>query len=268
MSIFDHSDYKIYCTARLAEFPNKGRGARSRLAAFSGCQVAYVSQVLNGNVHFTLEQGERINRFFSHTREESHYFMLLLQLGRAGSKELEAYFRDQVEQALERHLTLKNRVDVKESLSQEHQLTYYSSWIYAAIHILVTIPQFQTRGAIASRLGLPGEDVSEALDFLSATGLVREEAGRLLPGATRLYLGDDSPLISKHHANWRIKTLQSLERRKRESLHYSSVISLSKEDLIKIKARLVQEITEAKAIIRDSKEEVLCCFAVDLFEVP
>lgn len=50
-------------------------------------------------------------------------------------------------------------------------------------------------------------------------------------------------------------------------LFYSSVVTLSKADITKIKSKLVQWITETKSIIRESKEEEVYSFNLDFFKV-
>ena len=48
----------------------------------------------------------------------------------------------------------------------ETQIKYYSHWSIAAIHVLLTIPEFRTRAAIAAKLNLSTTDINAGLDFL------------------------------------------------------------------------------------------------------
>jgi hypothetical protein len=63
-----------------------------------------------------------------------------------------------------------------------------------------------------------------------------------------------------------MKAIQALERQK-DNLHYSSAVSLSKQDIMKIHSHLVDSIQQVKATVRDSKEEELYCFALDFFRI-
>jgi uncharacterized protein (TIGR02147 family) len=266
-TIFDYKEYKAYLNDTIEKAPKKGHGMRSALAQAAGCQTAYISQVLNGSAHLSLEQAEGINRFLGHQRDEAQFFLLLIQYDRAGTPALKDRLRGQITELIERRLVLKNRLDVKKTLSREHQATYYSAWYYAAIHILLTIPEFRTVSAIAKRIGLPSKRVSEVLEFLISVGLAERAGDSYRVGATRIHLESDSPLIAKHHANWRMQAIQALDRGAEENLHYSSVVSVSKDDLLKIKSMLVQSIESAKAVIKDSKEETLCGFSLDFFNL-
>lgn len=107
--------------------------------------------------------------------------------------------------------------------------------------------------------------------MISDPYLASSEGGGLQVGATRIHLGNDSSLISKHHTNWRIQAIRSLDREDRtqqnEDLHYSSVVSLSAADVLKIKAMLVETIESFNATVAPSKEELVQCLALDFFKV-
>ena len=265
--LFDYHDYKTYLLAYLAHQPGKGRGIRSKMAEELGCRVAYVSQVLNNDAHFSLEQGEALNLFLNHTVDESEFFLLLLQMSRAGSVALRKRLRQQMQRALDKRSVLKERFDIKTTVNIEDQARYYGNWYYAAIHILTTIPEFQSKQAMARELGLPEVKVAEAVDFLVSIGVVKSERGRLVPGISRLFLGNDSPFINKHHINWRLRAIDSLDRDRASDLHLSTVVSLSKHDVSVIREILIRGIEDARRVIKASPEEEMHCLSVDLFRV-
>lgn len=266
-SIFDYKDYKTYLNETLAKRPGRGRGMRSAMARAVRCQTAYISQVLNGPAHISLEQAESLNRFFGHHPEEAHFFLLLVQIARAGTRELQKYFSEQLRVVLERRLVLKNRLEVKKTLTIEDQAIYYSHWYYAAVHMILTLPEFQTKAAISRYLGLSVAKVGSVLEFLVSVGLARQEGERYEVGSRRMHLAHDSPMISKHHANWRMIAIRSLDNETSEDLHYSSVVTLSNEDVLKLKSILVKTIEQSKSLIRDSHEESIHCLSFDFFKL-
>lgn len=270
--LFLCDDYKEYLNLRLDDpAQNGGRGSRSRMAEAIGCQTAYVAQVLRGTAHFNLEQGELINDFLSHTDEQGSFFLLLIQYQRAGIAKLKNRFHRQMLDIRDARMALKNRLGVKQSLKERDQVLYYSSWHYSAIHAIVSIPGFQTVDKIAAALSLEPKIVAEALEFLLQSGLLKEtrKASKTLleVGNTRIHLGNDSPLISKHHINWRLQGIRSVEKRRPEDLHYSSVFSISRKDALRIREGLIEHIKSVKAVIKDSPEEELHSFSLDLFKV-
>jgi uncharacterized protein (TIGR02147 family) len=266
ISVFDFLDYKAYLQAWIDSKPGKGRGEKSRMAEHANFHVAYVSQVLQGPAHFSLEQAALVSDYLRHDVEEERFFLLLVQLGRAGNEKLRKHFEREIRQVQEKRLILKNRLSFKKRLTEEHQGVFYSAWYYVAIHVLLTIPKYRDRDSIARHLSLPSEKVAEALAFLTATGLVQEDRGQYIVGSVSAHLGEDSPMLAKHHANWRLRAIQSLDYPSPNRLHYSSVATASEKDIPKIRAILVRAIEEARAIIKPSPEERLFCYNLDLFE--
>jgi uncharacterized protein (TIGR02147 family) len=267
-SIFDHVDYKAYlCEALLLRGGGK-RGERTRLAQAVRCQTAYVSHVLNGSAHFSLEQAEHINRFLGHGPDPSAYFLLMVQAARAGTATLRAHFTGQMRALAEHQFVLKERLQFKRTLTREDQMVFYSSWHYGAIHALVAVPGCGTERGVAARLNIPLERAAEVLQFLLSVGLVqRGEQGTYAVGTTHIHLEADSPMISKHHANWRLQAIQSLDRVPGRDLHYSSVISVSQADVARIKEILVTAIEDIRAVVKPSADEAGFCYCVDLFEL-
>lgn len=264
LNLFEFKDYKAYITNRL-ELPDMPKGSRSRLAECIHCHSAYISQVLNGGAHFSLEQADLINPFLNHTKEESHFFLLLVQYGRAGTASLKNLFQEEIEQAKDAQFNLKNRLVFKKTLSTEDQATFYSSWQYGAIHVLVSVPGCHTERGISQYLGLPLKRVSEIVHFLVQVGLLERTSDRLKIGTSHIHLGKDSPMISRHHTNWRMQAIQSLERGNDPDLHYSSVITASKDDSLKIKEIMVKAIEQIRSIVKDSKDEESYSYAMDFF---
>lgn len=265
--IFDFRDYKAYLKHWMAQKPGKGRGLQTKIANRIGCQTGYVSQILNSSANFSLEQAEGINQFIGHSYEEGHFFLLLVELSRAGTNDLKRRFQIEIDKILNQRLILKDRVDIKKSLEPVNQAIYYSSWYYAAIHVAVSVPSLQSREALTQYFGLSGGVVNEALSFLTSVGLLEKKGDRYTQGVTRLFLGKDSPMIKKHHTNWRMRSIHALDMAIEKNLHFSTVVSLSKDDLLQIKEKLVKAIEDARSTIRESKEETICCFNLDFFEL-
>jgi len=265
-SLFDFIDYKLYLQAHLRALPGGGRGEKSRIAQAIRCHTAYITQVFNGSAHLSLEQATDLCVYLGHSTEEEHFFLLLVQSARAGSAKLRVYLEREMKKVLEARLILKNRFKISEKLSESDQSTYYSAWYYSAVYALVSVPALSAPREISATLSLPFEKVTEVLRFLVSTGLVTEDSGQYRIGKTSIHLGSDSALISKHHTNWRMQAIQSLDLPAPMDLHYSSVVSLSESDLPKVRAVLVKAIEEVRAVVRTSPEEAVCAYTLDLFQ--
>jgi uncharacterized protein (TIGR02147 family) len=265
-SLFEFSNYKEYLKHAL-QTVGEGRGSRSRLAKFLKCQTAHISQVLKGKTDFSLEHAVRINTFLEHTEQEGHYFMLLLQKEKAGTKALADYYEMQAKGILVTRENLRGQNPALTGLSVEDQSRYYSAWYFAAIHILLSIPGFQTRAAIADHLQLAPQLVSDVLDFLVSVDLAVEAGNKIRIGSSQIQLNDDSPLLSKHHTNWRMRSIQSLDAPSASDLHYSLVVTLSTKDVQKIRTLMLEVIERSEPILQESDEEQAFCMALDFFQI-
>lgn len=265
--VFEYLAYRDYLSDFIASSEGGGHGLRTKMATFANCRSAYISQVLSGVAQLSLEQAEAISRFVGHSDEETDFFLLLVQFDRAGTAFLKNRIRRQMDKTLEYRQTLKNRVDIKKSISQKHQQIYYSSWIYVAIHILATIPGFDQLEKIAAYLSLPREKILEAMSFLTSAGIFKKEGNKLVVQEARIFLGSDSPLIRQHHANWRLKAVSSMELGQKSDVHLSTVFSLSRSDVKVLKEKMLTFIDQTRAVAKESKEEELYSFCLDFFQV-
>lgn len=263
-SIYDFTDYKEYLNDALDE---RGKGARSDLAKAADCQSGYVTHVLSGHAHFSLEQGERIATHLGLDEPQTQYFLDLISYGRAGTETLRRRFRRTLDAQKEKHSVLKTRLKVEKSLSIEDQAIFYSSWHYGAVHVSVSVPGCDTERGLSEYLKIPIGKVNQIVQFLERTGLILREDSRLKIGSTQIYIGSDSPLISKFHTNWRLRAIDSFDRYTERDLHYSSVITCSRQDAALIRETLVQAIEKIRPVIRASKDEACFSYSMDLFEL-
>jgi uncharacterized protein (TIGR02147 family) len=267
-SIYDYRDYKLYLKAWMENQPLSGRGTQTKVAKLLRCDVAYVSRVFGGNAHFSLEQAHALSEFLAHSNEESDFFLLLVSFGRAATVDLQGYYQNKINAEVKRKNVLKNRLEFKKTLAEVDQTTFYSSWYYLAVQLLVTMPTYQTKESLLKYLKISPRRLNQVLEFLLREGLVNEKMGNYSAGETRIHLANDSPLISKHHANWKLQALQSLEREKVDELHYSSVITANQKDIPEVRKVMIKAIEDIRAIVKASaQEDVMYCYSLDLFEV-
>lgn len=264
---FKFSDYKSYIKTWLSNQPHQGHGLKSVLAKAAQCNPAYMTQVLSDEAQLSLEQAERLHKVFGLSSEELEFFLLLVEKERAGTSSLRDFFNKKIAAILKQRAQLKNRIQSSVDLTKDVQVKYFSSWIYAAVHVATTIPRLNSMALIAKELKLEQATVREALQFLERHGLIEQSEKSFKPGQARMHLPHDSDLISKHHQNWRVESLKALGNIKETDLHYSSIVSISKKDFIVIREILLNTIQASKETIRSSSEEILASFCVDFFNV-
>ena len=261
-SIYEYNDYKAFLCDVIA---SGGRGKRKEIAEAIRCQVSHVSMVLSGNGHFTQEQAEGIARYFGLTAMETEFLLLLLQFNRAGTKTLKSVYRNMLDQRRAKYATLGNRLKMATELTPRDEMIYYSSWHYAAIHVLISIPDFQTRESISDKLKIPLPRCDEVLNFLMEHGFCSKNGVRFLPAKPRLHLEKNSPLIGRFHSNWRIRAMQAYDEITEGNFHYSGTFSLSEKDLPKLKKILSDALLDFMKVVTESPEETLGTLCIDLF---
>jgi uncharacterized protein (TIGR02147 family) len=263
---YDFTDYREYLTTIL---PVSGpqRGARNRLAEALNCQKGFVSQVLSGRSHFSLEHGMKISKFLQLDPNEEEYFLLLLHKSRAGSKELEKFYDGKLSEIQDRLKQIKERIRSDSHLSESEQLIYYSSWAYTAVHMCLMIPELGTTKAISKFLGLSIEATAKVLDFLLQAGFAIQDADRFKAGPVRIHLPNNSPLVGKHHTNWRMSAIDSLDAEKGDDLHYSLVMSISDTAARKVLSVLLQAVQDIEPIVKEARDETVYTLNLDLFSL-
>jgi uncharacterized protein (TIGR02147 family) len=164
-------------------------------------------------------------------------------------------------------LVLTKRLGTSNTLSEADRSTYYSSWHYAAIHIALTIPELRQPETLAAHFRISLGKTHEVLEFLQKSGLVVSDKGGFSSESALTRLGNDSRSISKHHTNWRLQAIESLDQEDLLDLHYSAVVSLSEKDVRDIKEKIMDQIKNNINQIRESKEEKIYCYTIDFFNL-
>lgn len=266
-SLFTFTDYKRYLVAALEERAQREKGQRLKLAKHLNCRASFVSQVLNGSQHLSLEQALLACQFLGLSESEVRFFLVLVNYGRSGTVALRKFYESEIKKNIKENTLIKNRVAAKRSLSELDQAKYYRSWVYAAIHMIVSIPKYRTQDAIAQGLGLPLPLVADCVEYLIEIGLLQKNGFQITQGERNLLIGADSPFHSRHQSNWRFKAIQSLDLVTPRDLHYSGVITCGLEDQTRVREILVETIKEIRELVQKSKDETLAVYNIDLFEL-
>jgi uncharacterized protein (TIGR02147 family) len=238
------------------------------MAQHMGCQAGYLTQVLSDSAQLSLEQAYRLAGFVHLNDKECEYWLLLVQYARAASTELRQHFHEQILERQNQQSSIQHKVPERIEIPIEDVALYFSSWEFAAVHVLLTIPGFQKISTLSERLRIPESRTREILQFLVRVQLASAHPnGVFRTGKARMHLPEDSNLIRMHHSHWRLRALESFSHIEARDLHFSSVVSISRGDWVKLKSLWSELISSSLRTVRDSKEEHLVSFNVDLFEV-
>jgi uncharacterized protein (TIGR02147 family) len=264
--IYSFNAYKGYLKTRISE-ASREWGIITRLAQAANCQRSYLSRVLSTHVHLTLDQAFGLCEYWKLSRSESDYFLCLVEKERTGSKSYREYLESKLLSLKREYENIAQRVSRPKAETGEKEHLYYSAWYYTAIHMLVSIPAYQTVEAISKRLQLPEALIHSVLETLEQFGYVKKENRKWKYLGGEKHISKESPLVALHHNNWRQRAVIDAQSPLTRGLHFSVVQSMSREIHEELHQKLLQFIDEASRLAGPSREEELVAIGIDLFEV-
>lgn len=263
MAIFDfNNDLEILKHLLSLKEENQGRGQMKSFSEKYHIHSTTVSQIFSGTRPPTMEQAFFIADFFDLSDDEREYFLALVQANLAGNHQLTAYFRNKANEIKTRAQQIISKVKKDIDLSIEQKSRFYSSWEYSAVRNAIAIENVTTAEVIAKNLGISKKRTNEIINFLLDSGLLKRKP-KLSVGPKLTHLEPDSPLIKTHHSNWRLKNLETVTNLTESELMYTCPCSISAEDAVKFRKRLLDLIAEFQKILAPSPSEELFCFAID-----
>ncbi len=265
-SIHEFKNYKLF----VIHWVECGeRGGYSRIAEAIGVHTSSLSQMIHGDKNLNPDHIVSLGELMGLSYLGRDYFMALLMIERSGNELSRDYWKRKIDDLKERSLSLSERVVPQGKLTEEQRAIFYSSWLYAAVHMLVGMDENNYPNSIAEKLKITTERTRQILEFLVSCGLLDYANGKYILGKSSTYLPHTSPLIARHHQNWRIKSLEHVENiHPTEELFSSTPMGISKETAGKIRELLMQLSSNIYKLALDSQlSEVMCCLNIDWFKV-
>lgn len=267
MTIFEFADYRPYLKHYIRHLPKGGRGEVSRMAEHLGVNSTLLSQIFSGTKDLTLEQAQSMCEYLALGSLESDYFILLVQIARAGSVKLKNYFRGKLALLKKDSQQVTNRIEQDRVLTDYERSVFYSSWLYTSIRLYTSVGKGKTIDEITERFDVPRTRVVEVLRFLVDVGLCTEEGGYYQMGAQRTHLERGSPFLMKHHSNWRVKALERAESISEQELMFTAPLSIARGDLAHVREEIMTLIKKLSDTVKESEAEDVGCLNIDLFWV-
>lgn len=261
--IYHFTDYKQFVLYELRQKPNSGRGQFLKIAKALRVHTTMITHIFKGQLHLGSEQCLALADYLGLNELETEFLVQLVLRARAGDQRTKKFFDQKIAVLKSRALNLSDRLEMKNTLSESDQATFYSSWIYAALRLLSAIPAFQNRAAMAEELKLSQAKVNKHLEFLIGRGLCVEKDGKILYGEIKTYVAQDSPFVVRHHMNWRTKVMEHYDRLQSDELAFTKPVVIAESDFAKIREELVRWIEKFNQIAEPSPSERLCCLNID-----
>jgi len=262
--VFSYQSYKKFLKDLIESM---GRGAVAKLAEAAGCNRTYLSQCFFSKVQLTSDHILGIAEYLQLSEEEEDFLLLLLLYERASNRKTQQRIKIKMDKLIQANLELSKKIKSKfdsDELSEEQKQKYYSSWKYAAVHSAVSIRDFSSTISISKKLHLSEQEVSLILKDLEEMNLLEGASGKWVHTGKNLHVPTGSFYMSQNHINWRLKSFESINRK--NSVHYTSVFSLSKNDWESLREQMLSFIERQRDYIHSSGSEEMYCFCCDLFQ--
>ena len=265
LNIFDFNDYRKYLKKCL-EIAKKNKTFNlSRLAEATQVHPTFLSHVLKGEKSLSLEQAALVSDQLALSKLEKDYFFLLINLDRAGTTKLREYWMEKKQTIENEKNKLSQRFDEHRELTPEQRSIFYSSWIYVAAWACSAIGDGQSKQQIANHLHLESSTTEQVLNFLVQTGLCSRNNGKYTMTETHVHVPNESPLVVKHHTNWRLKAMNKMDFREPSELFFTAPMSIAKKDFDQLREKLNVMIKECVELAKNSPAEHLVCLNIDFF---
>jgi len=287
MSVYETLDYREFVRGWVTSRPGGGRGLYRKMAESLGVSTTLVSQVLspqhakrvktgNDNTplsrqhvsekHFSMENAVDLAEFMALGERETEQFLLLVEHARAGSFKYRERLKRRIQKAQASAQKLSERLEKDRILNDHESATYYADWTYTAITHLIACESTLSLDQLSDRLHLPRPVVAKSFSFLVETGiLIAKPSGGYDVGPTLTHLGSDSPLVNKHHQNWRLKGFSQMIQKHEDDLFYTAPMSLSHETAKQIRAELPAFIERIVKLVGPSPSQTVRCLNLDWF---
>lgn len=267
MWITEFEDYRKFIKSVLKAYPKSGRGQLSRLAEHLNVAPITITQIMKGIRDFTPDQAIKVSSFFGFDERAREYFIFMIDLSRADTKELKTFYRERLSRLKEESEKLKNIVQKHEVLTDADKGVFYSNWYYVAVQTLTSMERYRTIDSIAECLKLSRSEVSEVVAFLIQAGLCTQgKDGKILQGTKSTYVDDKSPFVNNHRRNWRDKAREKFTGSRSGDLFYSAPVALSEKDAEAFKKELLKLIENFSKMVAPSPEETTMCLNIDWFK--
>ena len=263
MDALKFTNYKDFIREKIHALPKRGHGQNLKIAKLLGIHTTMVTHIFKGDSNLSTEQALKLAEYFALPELETDYFVTLVQQERAANSQSRKYFEKQLKALRSKAQDLSSRLVETKVLDEKDQAVFYSAWYYSGIRLLTATAKFESVQAISEKINLPLQTVAKVVEFLISRGLLKQEHGIFVIGETKTYVTRDSDWVTKHHLNWRLKSIEQLDHVPDDDLVYTNPITISEKDFFKVREEVVKFIEKFRSIADPSPSEQLCVLNID-----
>ncbi|MGZ3768652.1 MAG: TIGR02147 family protein [Bdellovibrio sp.] len=187
----------------------------SVLAQILGVQKTFLSKVMKGNAQFSSDQIYTLAEFFSLTKEEHDYLILLIEYERTGLEKRKQFLEKRISAIQAEHRNTKKNLKAKFQGEKPNDpfSEYYLDPFMTVAHIFLTLPAYGGDSKkVAQQMNLSSSYAKKIFSTLENLGIIQKLA---TPNCYRvveehLQLSSNSSLITPYHALFRIASTHFL----------------------------------------------------------
>lgn len=265
--LYNYTNYKDFINDWIKSLPKGGRGKYLEIATELNAHTTLISQIFKGERDLSMEQAFQLSDYLGLNKLETDYFLLLVSKDRSANFQLKEYYQLKIKDLQIELQDMKSRIKAKKVLLETDKALFYSNWFYSAIRIATSIEGIDTPNKIAEFINLPHKAVNQVIEFLLSVSLLFEEEGKLKIGPAITHLEAKSPLIARHHANWRVKAMERHPRLSDSEFCFSAPLTIADKDASKVRLILKDAIEQISEIVKQSEDiDQVYCVNIDWFK--
>ena len=207
-----------------------------------------------------------MNQFLKHSDDECEFFLDLVIYERASDQSLKIRYKNKLDNIRTERLRIKKRMGDTNEINDANKAQFYTSHLYGLIHVLVSLPKFQTFDSLQRVLGISEVKLKNIINFLLKINIIKYENNKYSPLENNIHLDKNSPHILQHHTNWRLATVEQIKNTRKEDLHYSLSFSTSNKVAAKIRESILKQLETFSEEIVNSEPENTYAYCFDFFE--
>ncbi len=267
MQVFAFDNYRKFIEAKLESLPQGGRGELGKIAHHLEVNNSYLTQVLNGDKNLSQEQGFLLADYFKLGELETRYLNALINLDRATKAAYRKFLRNELELIRVEASGATGIPPLDQPLDERNQAVFYGSWVPSAVQLWTGVTGCQTLKALQEKLKLDEKHLRDVLNFLVSTGLCTTDGTHYQVGTRRTHLTESSPLLNRHHMNWRLQGFEHMKQPKPQDYFYTAPMRVDKETAIRIEKKIRSFMKEVNSMIEEAGDETVACLNIDWFNL-
>lgn len=267
MDLFAYEDYKQYVREWVSGRPKRGRGQYLKIANLLKVHTSMISHIFKGEMDLTAEQAIQLSSFhLGHTELERKYFLTLVLRERAGHFQLKEHYSKELVLIRQQSGELSYRIPHKKVLSDNERGVYYSHWYYSVIRLLCSI-KVRARLDLKELLPIDPLVLDQAIEFLIEVGVCEQSGDLISAGQSIVHLESTSPLVSRHHQNFRQLSAQRAFELGEDELMFTAPLTISQEDAHKLRQTIINFIDTVRKTVESTNPEKVMCLNIDWVNV-